>query len=70
MSELGRFLIIAGGLTLFVGIIFLYGDIIGIGRLLGDIKIGFIGRNGFIIPVTTIVLLSILVTFAVNFFNS
>lgn len=65
-NEVGRFLITAGLVILAVGFLFLVADKLPIGRLPGDINIE---KDGFklFIPVTTCILVSIVITLIVNF---
>lgn len=67
-SEVGRFLITAGLIILAVGFLFLVADKLPIGRLPGDINIE---KNGFklFIPVTTCILVSVVITLIVNFLS-
>lgn len=67
-NEVGRFLITAGLVILAVGFLFLVADKLPIGKLPGDINIE---KNGFkfFIPVTTCILVSIVITLIVNFLS-
>ena len=67
-TEIGRFLIIAGLVLAGIGYLFLVGDKLPIGKLPGDIHFG---KNSFhlYIPITTCILLSIIITLIVNFFS-
>lgn len=67
-SEVGRFLITAGLVILAVGFLFLVADKLPIGKLPGDINIE---KNGFklFIPVTTCILVSVVITLIVNFLS-
>ena len=66
--DVGRFLVIAGVVIAAIGALFLMADKLPIGRLPGDFNFG---RNNFkiYIPITTCILLSILITLIVNFFS-
>ena len=66
--DMGRFLIIAGVALAVIGCLFLMADKLPLGRLPGDINFG---KNNFriSIPITTCILLSILITLIVNFFS-
>lgn len=65
LSELGRFLMIAGSILFVLGVFFTLSEQFPTGRLLGD----FVFRKGFVLPVTSCVLLSIIVTLVVNFYS-
>ncbi len=67
-NEVGRFLITAGLVILAVGFLFLVADKLPIGRLPGDLNIE---KNGFklFIPVTTCILVSVVITLIVNFLS-
>ena len=65
-QDIGRFLIAFGALSTIVGVFFLYSKNFPLGKLPGDIGVGR-GDIQFIIPITTIVLLSIAVTLVLNF---
>lgn len=67
-SEVGRFLITAGLVILAVGFLFLVADKLPIGKLPGDVSIE---KNGvrFFIPVTTCILVSVVITLIVNFLS-
>lgn len=66
--DLGRFLIIAGIALAVIGCLFLLMDKFPLGRLPGDFQFG---KNNVRvhIPVTTCVLISIVLTLIVNFFS-
>lgn len=66
--DMGRFLIVAGIAVAAVGCLFLMADKLPIGRLPGDFSFG---KNNLriYIPVTTCILISILLTLIVNFFS-
>ncbi len=67
ISEVGRFLIVAGTVVVVVGLLFLVADKIPLGRLPGDFHLGT-GRFRVYVPVVTCVLLSLLVTILYNLF--
>jgi len=66
--DMGRFLIVAGVAIAAIGCLFLMADKLPIGRLPGDFSFG---KNNFriYIPVSTCILISILLTLIVNFFS-
>lgn len=66
--EVGRFLIIAGTVILFVGMVFLISDKLPLGRLPGDIQFGN-GRYKVYIPVATCIIISAILTLILNFFS-
>lgn len=68
-TEVGRFLITAGLVILAVGFLFLVADKLPIGRLPGDFNVE---KNGFkiFIPITTCILVSVVITLIVNFLSS
>lgn len=66
--ETGRFLIIAGAVVVVIGVLFTVADKIPIGRLPGDIHFGN-GRIKIYIPLATSILLSVIITIILNFFN-
>jgi hypothetical protein len=66
-AELGRFLILAGGVLLVVGIVLLFADKIPLGRLPGDLQFGS-GRFRVYIPIATSIVLSVIITLVLNFF--
>jgi hypothetical protein len=66
--ETGKFLIIAGAVILVIGMVLLMADKLPLGRLPGDIRFGG-ERFRIYIPLTTCILLSILITLVVNFFT-
>lgn len=65
LSELGRFLMIVGTVIFLLGLFFAIGEQFPIGKMIGDFAFK---RGGFVIPVMTCVLLSVIVTLAVNFY--
>jgi hypothetical protein len=69
LHSVGRFLIMAGVVIAIVGLVFIFADSFGLGKLPGDVSFGK-GSAVFKIPVVTVSLVAILVTFAVNFFSS
>ncbi|MCU0609565.1 MAG: DUF2905 domain-containing protein [Chitinispirillaceae bacterium] len=66
--ETGRFLVVAGGIIVVIGMLFMVADKIPLGRLPGDLHFGS-GRFRIYIPVVTSVLLSVVVTIILNFFT-
>jgi len=66
--ETGRFLMLAGAVLMVLGFLFLFGDKLPLGRLLGDIRIGS-GRFRLYVPVATCAFVSVLITLLVNFFS-
>lgn len=66
--ETGRFLVIAGVAILVLGLVFMLGDKLPIGRLPGDIHLGN-DRFRIVVPVATCLLLSAILTLVVNFFS-
>jgi hypothetical protein len=66
MSEMGKWLIVAGALMALMGaVFFLAGRVPWLGRLPGDIRIGGKG-GGFYLPLATCLLLSIVLTLILN----
>ncbi len=67
--EIGRFLIIVGVTVAVIGFLFLMADKLPLGKLPGDLHFG---KNNFriYIPITTCILLSIIITLIINFFSS
>jgi len=66
--ETGRFLIIAGGVLVVLGMVFLFSDKIPLGRLPGDLRLGT-ERIGVYVPVATCIAVSVVITLVVNFFS-
>ncbi|NLW33736.1 MAG: DUF2905 family protein [Fibrobacter sp.] len=66
--EVGRFLIIAGTVILFIGVVFLLSDKLPLGRLPGDLQFGS-GRFKIYIPIATSIIISIILTLILNFFT-
>ncbi|MCX7726112.1 MAG: DUF2905 domain-containing protein [Chitinispirillaceae bacterium] len=66
--ETGKFLFVAGVVLIILGIIFMVGDKIPLGRLPGDLHFGS-GRFKVYIPLATSILLSIILTLLLNFFS-
>ncbi len=68
MIDMGRFLIIAGVALAAIGFLFLMSDKLPLGRLPGDFHFG---KDNFriYIPVTTCILISVILTLIVNFFS-
>lgn len=67
--EIGRFLIVAGITLVAIGFLFLLADKLPLGKLPGDLQIGKENFR-FYIPVTTCILISVVITLVVNFFSS
>jgi hypothetical protein len=65
--ETGRFLMLTGVILIVLGMLFLFGDRIPLGRLPGDVHIGN-SKIDIYIPVATCVLLSVVITLVINFF--
>jgi Protein of unknown function (DUF2905) len=67
MGDLGRALLVFGAIFLVVGVLFIVGDKLGLGRLPGDLVIE---RKGFRLsaPIATCVLLSLVLTLLANLF--
>ncbi len=67
-AEIGRFLLVAGVSITLVGAVFLLSDKLPVGQLPGDINIA---KDNFRIsfPITTCILLSIVLTIVANFFS-
>ncbi len=66
--EIGRFLIVVGAVVAFVGMLFLLSDKIPIGKLPGDLHFGK-SNVKISIPITTCILISVVVTLIINFFS-
>lgn len=66
--ETGRFLILAGVVLVVLGLVFLVGDKLPLGRLPGDIRFGS-ERVQIYVPIVTCLLVSLLITLVVNFFS-
>lgn len=66
--DTGRFLIVAGAVVAVIGVFFTMADKIPIGRLPGDLRFT-IGRINVFVPVATSILLSVVITIVLNFFN-
>ncbi|MBZ4645532.1 MAG: hypothetical protein PWR27_1973 [Petroclostridium sp.] len=64
-SSIGKMLITFGVIMIAVGIIFIFGSKIGIGRLPGDIAIRK-GNFAFYFPIVTSILLSVILTIVLN----
>ena len=67
-EDVGHFLVAAGAITFVIGLLFLLSDKLPLGKLPGDIAVGK-GDVHFLIPVTTIVLVSIAITLVLNFMS-
>ncbi len=66
--DVGRFLVLAGTVIVVIGLVFMVSDKLPIGRLPGDIRLGG-ERFKVYIPITTSILLSVLITLVLNFFS-
>lgn len=66
--DVGRFLVLAGTVIVVIGLVFMVSDKLPIGRLPGDIRFGG-ERFKIYIPITTSILLSVLITLVLNFFS-
>ncbi len=64
----GRYLITAGVTIVFLGVLFLLADRFFVGRLPGDFALRG-GNSSIKIPVATVTLVGIMITFIVNFFS-
>ncbi len=68
MRDLGRLLILTGGVVLLVGVILTFGGRVPfLGRLPGDISVSR-GNTQFYFPVATGLLLSVVLTLLLNLF--
>jgi hypothetical protein len=67
LFEFGRFLAMAGMILLVIGGIMLFFDRLGIGRLPFDLQFGS-ERFKVFIPITTCILVSIVITVIINLF--
>jgi len=65
---LGRYLVTAGVVIVFLGVFFLLADRFLVGRLPGDFSIGRSGSK-FTIPFATIGIVGITITMIVNYFG-
>jgi len=67
IPEFGKILVVVGIIVIIVGLIFMFGSRIGIGRLPGDI---FIKKDNFsfYFPVVTSIIISIILTVLLNIF--
>ncbi|NLY42711.1 MAG: DUF2905 domain-containing protein [Clostridiaceae bacterium] len=64
-SSMGKMLIMFGVILIIVGVLFLLGGKIGIGRLPGDIAIKK-GNFSFYFPIVTCIIISIIMTVILN----
>ncbi len=69
MGEMGRLLLIAGGVLLVLGAIFFFGGKLGMSRLPGDFAFRR-GNFGCFFPLATSIIASILLTLAMWLFRS
>ncbi|MBN1984180.1 MAG: DUF2905 domain-containing protein [Chitinivibrionales bacterium] len=67
-TEMGRFLTIAGIVLAVLGVLFSLSDKIPFGKLPGDLHFGKSNVHVYV-PITTCILLSIIITLLVNFFS-
>ena len=67
-QDIGQFLITAGGIAFTIGLFFLFSDKLPLGGLPGDLAVGRDGTQ-FLIPITTIILVSIAITLVLNFLS-
>jgi uncharacterized membrane protein HdeD (DUF308 family) len=67
IPEFGKILVVIGIISIIVGLIFMFGSKIGIGRLPGDI---FVKKDNitFYFPVVTSIIISIILTILLNIF--
>ncbi len=65
---LGRYLVTAGVIIVFLGVLFLMADRFFVGRLPGDFTLRT-GENRITIPFATIALVGVAITLIVNFFS-
>jgi len=67
-DQIGKILLGIGGIIALVGVVFLLGDRIGLGRLPGDI---IIRRENLTIyfPITTMIIISIILTLIFSLFR-
>lgn len=67
-DQIGKILLGIGGIIALVGVVFLLGDRIGLGRLPGDI---IIRRENLTIyfPITTMIIISIILTLILSLFR-
>ena len=69
MAELAKTLILIGGVIMLIGILaYLFGKVPGVGKLPGDIYIKK-ENFSFYFPITTSILLSIILSFIFYFLN-
>ena len=68
IAEIGRFLLVAGVAVTAVGIVFILFDKLPIGQLPGDIEFGS-GRFRVFFPLSTCILVSVVLTLVINFFS-
>jgi heme/copper-type cytochrome/quinol oxidase subunit 2 len=67
LIEFGRLLVLAGTILIVLGVIMLFSDKLALGRLPGDVQL-MSGKFHLFIPITTCILVSIVLTVIVNFF--
>ena len=64
-SSMGKMLIVFGIILIAIGVVFLFGGKIGIGKLPGDIAFKK-GNFSFYFPIATSIILSIFITLILN----
>lgn len=67
VSEIGKILVIIGAVIALAGLILIFGNKIGLGKLPGDIFINK-GNFSFYFPVVTSIVVSIILTILFNIF--
>ena len=67
-TDIGRLLITAGVVIIAIGFLFFMADKLPIGRLPGDFHL-LRGNYKFSIPITTCILVSVVITLLVNFLS-
>lgn len=65
LSQVGRFLVVAGLVVAVVGVLFVVGSALGLGRLPGDFSWGK-GNVRVYVPVASSIVLSIVLTVVLN----
>jgi hypothetical protein len=68
MGNLGKLLLVLGGVMILLGLVLLGGERLGLGRLPGDLHFS---RRGFHlwIPITSALILSLMLTLLLNLFR-
>lgn len=67
MQDLGRWLVIVGGVLVVAGVVVMVGARFGLGRLPGDFSFT-VGRTRVFAPIATSIVLSIILTVLLNLF--